>query len=351
MRSADRAFQKASMKKIPATTGTALSGGLQMPSVWRGFLFTVCALLAAAAGCSRPATRTIFVIPETTAEELWEAEHAGAVAAATESGWFIFWNGPSREDDVERQIALVDQAITRRSGLILSPDHSIALTTVVRRTVSAGMPTVITATGLAMPSGANLVYILNDDQASGRIAARRIGAALDGEGEVAVVGLNPGMASSVNRASAFEDELHRHFDGIRIVSRSAGSFLLGEEEENAEEVLRANPQLKAFAAIGITATRACYIALKTTRRAGHVLLLGFDQDLDLMYYLRRGEIDSIVAQNTFAMGYQAVRAVEALEGGHGFPRETRVAPVLITRQNIDQPDVQKILNMDWRQLK
>jgi ribose transport system substrate-binding protein len=330
----------------PATFAARRTSTMRTLLMMGGLLF---ALLA---GCARHGSRTISIIPETTAQELWEAEHAGAAAAASLSGWKIFWNGPSREDGVDRQIALVQEALDRHSGgLVLSPDHSIALTTIVRRAISSGLPTVITATSIPIPAGANLVYILDDDRAAGRLAADRIGAILGGKGEIAVTGFNPSIASTMNRETAFEDEIKQRFINIRVASRAAGSFRLSETEQNAEEVLRANPGLSAFVANGITATRGCYIALKITRRIGSVRLLGFDQDLDLMYYLRRGEIDSIVAQNTYAMGYQAVRAVQALQAGRAFPHELHIAPILITRQNIDQPEIQKILTMDWRPLK
>ena len=76
-----------------------------------------------------------------------------------------------------------------------------------------------------------------------------------------------------------------------------------------------------------------------------------DQDLDLVYYLRLGEIDSLVAENTFAMGYQATRLItEHRVGGkvRAPGRVLRFAPRLVTRDNVDTPEIQKMLNMDWR---
>jgi ribose transport system substrate-binding protein len=78
-----------------------------------------------------------------------------------------------------------------------------------------------------------------------------------------------------------------------------------------------------------------------------------------VYYLRLGEIDSLVAENTFAMGYQATRLITehragrrvraaGLSSGETQGRVLRFAPRLVTRDNVDTPEIQKMLNMDWR---
>lgn len=53
-------------------------------------------LLAVADGCRSQNSRTIAVIPGTTATELWEAAHGGAAAAGRKTGFRIYWNAPTR---------------------------------------------------------------------------------------------------------------------------------------------------------------------------------------------------------------------------------------------------------------
>jgi ribose transport system substrate-binding protein len=117
----------------------------------------------------------------------------------------------------------------------------------------------------------------------------------------------------------------------------------------------------------VGATRGVYRGLKLKQRIRQVHLVACDQDLDLVYYLRLGEIDSLVAENTFAMGYQATRLITAHRSGGkaraadlapglapgvapGMTqgRVSRFAPRLVTRENVDTPEIQRMLNMDWR---
>ena len=119
---------------------------------------------------SRP--REIAVIPRTTATTIWEAEHAGAEFAARRFGVRIRWNAPTREDDVQAQIGLVDRAIKQRCrGLILAPDQPRALTVPIQRAIAAGVPTVVVGSALSLPPQRNLSYIVNDDEMIGRMAA------------------------------------------------------------------------------------------------------------------------------------------------------------------------------------
>jgi ribose transport system substrate-binding protein len=55
---------------------------------------------------------------------LWEAAHAGAESAAQQEGLKVYWNAPTREDDVQRQIDIMQHAISSGArGLVLAPDQ------------------------------------------------------------------------------------------------------------------------------------------------------------------------------------------------------------------------------------
>ena len=85
-----------------------------------GTRLAICTLSAGAllfaSGCTRSHSLTVAVIPETTAQELWEVEHAGVASAAIGTNWEIYWNGPSREDDVDCRNQIRSKAISTRSN-------------------------------------------------------------------------------------------------------------------------------------------------------------------------------------------------------------------------------------------
>jgi ribose transport system substrate-binding protein len=301
------------------------------------------------AGCSRGHSHTIAVVPQTTAQEIWEAEHAGVAKALLGTTWKERWNGPSSETEVDRQIALVQQAIRQHDGgLILAPDHPVALTTAVRMAAEQGMPVVILDATLNLPPSLDVDYVLNDEQQTGALAADRVGAVLHGHGTVAVLGETPALMATVARAAAFRQRMAARYPGITVLDPLPGRFRTNLAEQDTEELLASHPDLNAIFTVTVGATRGVYRGLKLKQRIGQVHLVACDQDLDLIYYLRLGEIDSLVAENTFAMGYQATQLITKRRAGTGQGRVLRFAPRLVTRENVDTPEVQQILNMDWR---
>src|ERR1700730_5804263 len=94
--------------------------------------------------CRPRGSRTIAMIPATTGPELWGAAHGGAEIAGREAGFPIYWNGPTREDDVATQIALIERAIDNGdAGLVVVPTNYLALVGSVRQALSRHIPTVV----------------------------------------------------------------------------------------------------------------------------------------------------------------------------------------------------------------
>jgi ribose transport system substrate-binding protein len=312
-----------------------------------------CVLTVLLAACSRGHPHTIAVVPQTTAQETWEAEHAGVAKALLGTDWKERWNGPSSETEVDRQIALVEQAIQQRDGgLILAPDHPIALTTAVRRAAEQGMPVVVVDAVLNLPASLDVDYLLNDEQKTGELAADRIGDLLHGHGTVAVLGSTTALMGTIARSEAFRQRMAARYPGINVLDPLPGIFRTNLAEQDTEELLASHPEVNAIFTLTVGATRGVYRGLKLKQRIHQVHLVACDQDLDLIYYLRLGEIDSLVAQNTFAMGYQATRLIAARanagRNGAGQGQIMRFEPRLVTRENVDTPEIQQMLNMDWR---
>ena len=297
-------------------------------------------------GCSTHRLPLIAVVPRTTALVLWEAEHAGAETAARHEGLSIYWNAPTREDDVERQIEIMHRAIADGAkGLVLAPDQSLALMVPVRDVVARGIPTVVVSSPLPIPPGGGLSYILNDEEATGRLAAERIGQILNGKGTVAVLGVDPDVSGIVSRTRAFQSSLAAIAPGVRIIEEHAGGFNIAEAQDTADDVLARNPKLDVFLALNSAATRGVYLSLRRRGLLGKVKLVACEQEL--IPPLEAGEIDSILVETTYEMGWLAIETIAAQLRGERVPPLVKLSPKLVTRQNLQDADVQRLLTMDW----
>jgi ribose transport system substrate-binding protein len=315
--------------------------------IWRRLPVPVLLLAAvlSVSGC-RPSRPVIAVIPRTCGTALWEPEHAGAAEVAHSSGLDIYWNAPMRDDDTQTQISLLGKAQERGyAGIIVSPIETLPMRTPIRRALAHGTSVVVVGTELGIPAGDKLAYVLNDEEAGGRMAAERIGRILDGEGSIAILGIDPRLMSNIARERSFETALAGGFPRIRIAVRRFGLSSVPQEQQAAEELLSKGEKIDAIVALSLASTRGAYYALVEFSKDNSIKLVGFDQDL--LPPVRTGGIDSVVVQNTYEMGQLAMGLMaRELQGVPG-RSELLVEPVLMTRENIDSPEIRRILNLAW----
>ncbi|MCL6463550.1 MAG: substrate-binding domain-containing protein [Acidobacterium ailaaui] len=313
---------------------------------FRTGFFPLCMLLLTA-GCHRGPYR-VAVIPRTTALTIWEAVHAGVEFAARPAGILVYWNAPTSEDDIQQQAALVDRVVDEHyQGLILAPDQPLALMAPVRRAIAHGVHTVVIASPLSVPAQQDLAYIVNDDEATGRMAARRLGEVLHGQGQVAVLGVNPESLSDLAILHAFESELAEHFPQVVIADRRTGTHNATEAQQIADEVLATHPAIRAVFSLSAMASNGAIAALQGRDLTEKVKLIGFEQSVELGNEVRTGAMDALIAEDTYEMGHRALVLLAKYRSGHLPAQELRLQPVLLTRENIDSPLAKRLMNRDW----
>lgn len=309
----------------------------------------VCAVLASGATLWRKYRGSdrirIAVIPRTTGIGPWEPIHRGADSAAARVGAEVYWNAPTREDDVEAQITLVDQVVQRGyQGIVLAPDQSLALITPVRRALARGIPVVVVSSRLPMPGGDNLAYLVNDDETAGRLAAERAAMLLGGKGSVALLGINPDISGIMVRARSFELFLTQKYPAIHVVKRH-GAFNVLHEQQTAEEALKSNPEVEVMVGLMWASARGAIAAIQMGGPSRHIQVIGFDPD-DVPFGIE--VLDSLVIQNSLAMGEQAIALIAARRNGKPMPALTKFPPALVTRENVDTEPVRRLTEMYWR---
>ncbi len=290
----------------------------------------------------------VAVIARTAASSIWEAAHAGALAAATEHGMTMYWNAPQSEDDIQQQAALIDRVVEQRySGLIVAPDQPFALTTTIQRAVSRGVKTVVIVSSLPIPPRPDLAYVVNDDEAAGRMAADRIGHILHGKGSVAVLGVDTESLSELTILHSFEASLERRFPGVTIADCRTGSHNQSEAQEIADEELNAHPDLGALFTMSAVASYGALTSLQSRDRERRIKLVGFEQSPVLADKVRTGLMDSLIAEDSYEMGRQAMELLAANRGRSMPPAIRRLPPTLLTTENIDSPEMQHLVRLEW----
>lgn len=321
-----------------------------MLAKWGGVNAAAAVGLLFYAGCHRLSSSNIIcVIPRQSSQSMWVSEHVGTNDAAARYHVSVYWNGPTDERNVEQQVELADRAIHNRDlGLVLSPNNPFALNTAVQRSLAAGMRVVIVGNPISLSAEQGLTFVLNDEQETGALAARRVEKILNRQGEVLILGMEGVSSGDPDRVTAFETTLSREAPNIRVIARLKAAFNFGEAELAAEKAIVSHPHLSAILSLDTEATRGAIAAVSTTQTAKRIAIVGCDYNADLLFLLRHHVVDSLIAENMRAMGEMAVTSIMKQARGAPVAPYTYVKPVLITRDNIDSDPIQWMLYMDWR---
>jgi len=279
-----------------------------------------------------PSPPVIAFIPRTTGINLAEDMRRGAQAAAQMAGYRIYWNAPTTEDDVDRQIRITESAV--RGGaraVILGPSNPRGVTTMLDQLQKHKVPVVIVQTEPPIPPGSYLTSVTPDQWQFGKLAAQRVMQITGGSGQVAIVGLDRATPETLTRARSFIDSLASHPD-IEIVTQAQGSVQTLEAEQSARVVIHAFPALRVIFAVSADATQGAVLALDSVEPKAKIALVGCDRDLFLADDLRSGKIDSLVGIDAYSTGFEAMRAAVTGAGGRPLPMPEHVRPILITRE-------------------
>ncbi len=313
----------------------------------------ICAMAVGSVGCgkgSAPKGYSIAVIPKGTTHEFWKAVHAGAVQAAREltaSGTVVTvtWKGPLREDDREQQIQVVENFASQGiNGLVLAPLDDRALVRPVEEAKRAGVPTVIIDSDLA--SDSTVSFVATDNGKGGELAAERLGSLLGGKGKVLLLRYQEGSASTRAREEGFTKKLKESYSGIELISSDQYAGPTRETAKRAAENLlnRFGDQLNGVFTPNETSTEGMLLALQDAGRAGKILLVGFDVTTGFLEAIRVGQLQGIVVQNPFRIGYLGVKTMVAHLRGEPVERRVDTGVVLVTLENMAQPNMQAILH-------
>jgi ribose transport system substrate-binding protein len=295
-------------------------------------------------GCQRSEQPVVGVVPKGATHIFWQTVHAGAIKAAQENGLRVEWNAPTVEVDASRQIAIVESMVNRKlAGIALAPIDQRALVGIVDRAAAAGIPVAIFDSGI--DTGQRLTYVATDNLEGGRMAARRLGELIGGEGKVAVIGFMPGSASTMQREEGFAAEMASRYPKVQIVQTVFGMADRAKSRSATENILSAHPDLKGIFADNESSSIGALMALKGRNSAG-VQMVAFDANEQLIAELESGLVDGLVLQDPFKMGYESVSAIAKKLRGEAPSAHIDSGVVMATKDNLTEPRVQSLLKPD-----
>ncbi len=313
--------------------------------------FTVVLALFALGACgaegeAAAGRRRIAVVPKGTIHEFWKSIHAGAETAARELGVEILWKGPLREDDRDEQIKVVESfTIMGVDGLVIAPLDDTALAPVLADAAGRGIAVVVIDSDVAWDG--RVSFVATDNYAGGVMAGEALGELFGGTGAVMMMRCQEGSASTMKREAGFLDTIRARFPGLEVVSENQRSGATVEAAyQTAENLLISHPDVDGIFCPNESSVFGMLRAMQDAGIAGKVRLVGFDASAKLVEALAAGEIDGLVIQNPFGMGYRGVRAVVEHLDGKSVEGRIDTGVVVVTKANMGEQGMAALLAPD-----
>ena len=277
----------------------------------------------------------IAVIPKGTANMWWEVVRKGAEKAAEEAGVSVSWNGPELETDREKQIQCVEDALTRNvDAVVLGPNDFRALARSVEKIKERKIPCVIIDSPVESESFDS--FVATDNYHGGALAADILGAALGGKGNVIVISYVPNSASTDARSRGFKETIAKNFPNIKILSDQYTLGTVEDARQKTVDLLTRFPETNGVFAVNHPSSVGAFKAIESQNLAGKVKFVAFDSDPVLLEGTAAGNIEAIIAQNPFDIGYQGVKCAISLLKKESVEKFIPIPGITVTKANLEE---------------
>lgn len=324
------------MRKLGLLMATAVCVGMALP--------------AAAADFSKD---RIVVIVKATTSQYWATVFDGADAAAKGLGVTISKLGASAETDVAGEVSIMENAIASKpTAIVIAATNAQALAQPIANATRADIPVIV------VDSNANtnkyVTFLATNNVTGGERAADEVAACVKArtgkqEGNVAYMTALAGAQSLNDRDKGFVEELKK-YPGLHIVEHRTGNNDPARALSDAEDILTRHPDLVALFADNELEGDGAGRAIQEKSLGKQICAVAFDTSDQEIGFVRNGNLDGLIVQNPFMMGYAGVWYALAAAHGVVLPPLVDSGVHVVTKANIDSPQMAGLLDPKKYQL-
>lgn len=285
------------------------------------------------AGASAAEKFAVIMGNNPSANQFWAKVEQGALEKGKELGIEVIALGsPGGEGDVAGQIALVEDQLTKGiTGLAIAPADPAALVPTIEKALKQGVKVVY----IDRPGElGGITYVGTDNEPAAAMGGKYICDRLEKGSEVAIL---QGILAIVNgraRAKGSHDALAAC--GMNIVAEQTAEWDNAKGQAVTENILTANPNLKALFASNDNMAMGAIEALKGAKMLDKVIVVGFDGNPEAAESILKGEMAISIAQRPFNMGAIGVESLAKLIKGETLPPVVDTGAEVVDKANAEK---------------
>jgi ABC-type sugar transport system substrate-binding protein len=281
-------------------------------------------------------SKSVGVIIKGLDNPFFAAMNDGVKAAATDTGADVQVQAATSLTDTSGQASKLEALIGQdMSCYVVNP---ISQTNLVQPL--ARVPDDTPVVNIDSPVGADAAkkagldistYIGTDNVAAGGMAADTMAGLLKGGGTVGVIGGISGDATSNARVEGFTNGAEGRFEPLKTV---AGDWDRAKALNAAEDLMRANPDIKGFFAANDQMALGIGQAVKNAGKKGQIAIVGVDGIEDALKAVKGGDMSATVSQYPYTIGQLGVEACLAAAQGEKLPANVKAPVQVVTEDNV-----------------
>lgn len=257
---------------------------------------------------------TIAYMPPATEFNYYIAVGEGIKAEAKANNVEIFMLAPQSGADINGQMGMIQDAITRNvKAIILSTHDEAAAAPLVKQAVDKGIAVVIVNSDIAnFPTPVHAVVGYSQRKGTQKIGEYLLGKLGDKPAKVAVIEGQPGYHST-ERVGGFLDAL-KGKPNVQVVASIPGGWNVEGGNTAGMDLLQAHPQTNVVFAANDYMIMGAALAAKALGKR-EIMLLGNDGDTAALEQVAAGAVTATVNTTPFVMGQIALQVtLDSLNG-------------------------------------
>jgi ribose transport system substrate-binding protein len=275
-------------------------------------------------------------------DQFYVTMQCGVQEAAKAAGATLDVTAPD-EFDASLQTPVVNAVVAKKpDAILIAPTDTQAMIPPLTQAKAAGIKLIFVDT--TTENGAELAEseIASDNEEGGREAARTLAEQTGGKGSVLVINVKPGISTTDARAKGFEEEIKKT-PGLKYIGQEYSNDKPDIAASKATAALAAHPDLVGIFGTNLFSAEGAATGLRSAGASKKVKIVGFDAGPKQVEDLEQGIVQALIAQKPADIGKAGVEQAIAALKGEPVQKKIGTGFVVVTKQNMNDPDVKPFL--------
>ncbi len=281
----------------------------------------------------------IALVMKSLANEFFLTMENGAKAHQQQhaSEYTLISNGIKDEQDVARQIDLVEQMVAQRvDALVIAPADSKALVGVCKRAQDAGVVVINIDNkfdgGVLQEKGITIPFVGPDNRKGAKLAADYLANKLEPGAPVAVLEGIPSAFNGQQRKLGFDDAITEA--GLKLVTSQSAGWEMDKANQVASSIITEHPEVKALLCANDSMALGAAAAVRAAGKTGQVLICGYDGISAVENLIREGQIVCTVQQYADKLAVFGIEYALQVLRDKTTPQDKETAVDLVTAETV-----------------